>query len=356
MIFKPVTHYLSILLFLFSTQVSAQNIIARIDTGYANIKQIEVDAAFCRVEIGAISENGRVEFFGEISTEKKTKRVHSPYTFRHKVYGNKLKVWLEGRHRGSSINESRLMFKIPPQTNVKVRSSSGSIYAFGLSGDYTKLETRGGAIKAQYVNAKFAQFKSFSGNIKVENLNSQEVNFNSHSGYFKLIDAKANQINAKNHQGSQRWINVRASLDASCHQSTIRVIGGKGKLRLHSHQGTLRIYDYVGEVYARNYVGTIRLKNVHGTMDLQANSGSIIGEGVLFVNQSRLQSSSGYIKMKLKNKLNKLDYDLRSNSGSIKIGEDRHGKKYVNRNGNKTFVRAMSSSGNLFFGKYEEEK
>jgi len=356
MIFKPVTHSLSILLLLFSFKVSAQNIIARIDTGYANIKHIEVEAAFCRVEIGAISENGRVEFFGEINSEKKPKRVYSPYKFRHEVYGNRLKVWLQGRHRGSGINESRLMFKIPPQTSIKVRNSSGSIYAFGLSGNYAKLETRSGAIKAQYINAKFAQFKSFTGNIKVENLNSQEVSFNSHSGYFKLIDAKANRINAKSHQGSQRWINVRAELEASGHQSTIRVIGGKGKIKLKSHQGTLRVYDYVGEVYAHNYSGAIRLKNVHGKMDLQANSGSIIGEGVLFISQSRLQSSSGYIKMKLKNKLNKLDYDLRSSSGSVKIGEDRYGKKYIQRNGNKTLVRATSTSGNMFFGKYEEEK
>ncbi|OJJ20183.1 hypothetical protein BKI52_17065 [marine bacterium AO1-C] len=357
MIIKPVTHFLSILLLLFSFNVSAQNIIARIDTGYANIKQIEVNAGFCRVEIGAISENGRVEFFGEISSEKKPKvNHHSPYQFKHQVYGNTLKVWLQGRHRGSGFSESRLMFKVPPQTNIRVRNNSGSIYAFGLSGDYAKLETRSGSIKAQYINAKIAQFRSFSGYIKVENLNSQEVSFNSHSGSFRLTDAKAGHIQAKNHQGSQRWINVRAQIEASCHQSTIRVIGGKGKVMLNSHQGTLRVYDYVGEVYARNYSGSIRLKNVHGRMDLQANSGSIIGEGVLLMNQSRLQSSSGYIKMKLKNELNKLDYDLRSSSGSVKIGDDRYGKKYVVRNGNKTLVRANSSSGNMFFGKYDEEK
>ena len=355
MIFKPVTHYLTLLLVLFTFNLSAQNIIARVDTSFANIKHIEVRADFCKVDIGAISENGRVEFFGEISSEKKQYSRHSPYKFRYVVMGNKLKVWLEG-HKRSGLREKRIMFKVPPQTNVSVRNRSGSIYAFGLRGDFTKLETRNGSIKAQYINSRLAEFKSFSGSIKVENLNSAEVKFNSHSGSFKLTDAKVKKVIAKGHSGSQRWINVEGTIDVANHSSTIRVIGGKGNTRLKTHTGSIRVYDYVGNVYARNYTGPIRLKNVHGTFDLNCNSGPIIGEGVLFMNKSKLHSSHSYIKMKLKNELNKINYDLKSNHGSIRIGEDRFGKKCMLNRGGNIFVKATSGSGNMFFEKYEQEK
>lgn len=357
MIRKPVTYYLSVLFVLLGFNLSAQNIIARIDTSYANIKKVEVSAGFCRVEIGAISENGRVEFFGEISTDRKPNKItRSPYRFRHKIQGNLLKVWLEGKSRGSNLSESRLMFKVPPQTDIDVVSRSGKIYAFGLSGGYTNLKTHNGSIKAQYINSKVARFKSHSGDIKVENLNAEQVYFKSHSGYFKLTEAKAKKIEASNHMGGQRWTNIVAKLNASTHLSTIRVIKGKGEVRLKSHTGTLRVYDYVGMVNAQNFAGSIRLKNVHGKMNLQTNAGSIIGEGVLLINQSSLQTAAGYIKLKLKNELNKLDYDLRTGSGSVRIGENKHGKKYVTRNGNSTFLKAMSRSGSLSFGKYEEEK
>lgn len=355
MLLKPVTHYLILFLILFTSHLSAQNIIARVDTSFANIKYVDVRANFCQVDIGAISENGRVEFFGEISSEKKQYSKRSPYKFRYFVSGNRLKVWIEG-HKRSGLREKRLMFKVPPQTNVTVRNKAGSIYAFGLRGNYTKLETRTGSIKAQYINSRIAEFKSFTGYIKVENLNSSEVKFYSHSGSLKLTDAKVKKVTANGHSGSQRWINVVGNIEAANHMSTIRVIGGKGNTKLKSHSGTIRIYDYVGNVYARNYSGAIRLKNAHGAFDLNSNSGSIIGEGVLFTNKSQLHSSHSSIKMKLKNELNKINYNLQSNHGSIRIGQDRFAKKCVLNRGGNIFVKATSGHGSLFFDKYEEEK
>lgn len=343
-------------LWLYSFAGFAQHTITQIDTSYANIKKVEIKGGFCRVEVGAIANDGKVSFFGEISSGKKIKN-NLVYRFKHVVTGNVLKVWLEGSTiRKSFISQSRLMFKVPPKTSVVVNNRSGSIYAFGLRGDLAYLQTRSGSIRGEYIGASRIHLGSRSGSIRVESLVSDQIDIKNFSGETRITDVDAKIITGNSHSGSQRWLNIKGKLVSETHSATIRVIGGKGKVDLKNHIGTIRVYDFVGKVQARNSSGYLRLKNVHGALNLSTLSGSIVGDGILFMGASNLSSSSGYIKISMKNDPDKIGFDLRANSSDIKINEYNYGKRATLRKNNPIMVNAATQSGSQRYEEYEEEK
>ena len=347
----------------FSSQAQG-NVVAQVDTSYTGIKNVEIKARFCRVEVGAVNNTDKVSFFGEISGNQR----RGNYKFMHEKVGNTLKVWVEGKsgfNIGISItSKSKMMFKVPKGTSVVVENTSGSVFGTGLSGAITHLAANSGSVKAQNINSpkvyvkassgsvsaeningSDVDFKTSSGSLKAENINGKRVDFKTSSGGLRVENVNGQTVTALSSSGGQRWTNVGGEFTTRASSGGIRIQGIKGNANVRTSSGTIRIANITGDLKAKANSGGIRLNNVKGALSLEATSGSIAGEDILLTGNSNFQSSSGGIKMGLKNDLKKLDFDLKAGSGSLRIGSERSGKRFVLKNGNSIVVKGISRSG-----------
>lgn len=330
----------------FSSQAQG-NIVAQVDTSYAGIKNVEIRARFCRVEIGAVSNTDKVSFFGDITGNYSK----NDYKFKHEKVGNTLKVWLEGNRSikiniGFSVNsKSRLMFKIPKGTNVVVQNTSGSVYGVGLNGAITHLSTNSGSVKGANINSPKVYIKTSSGSIRAENVAGNNVEFKSSSGSIKVENVSGKTIVAQSSSGGQRWANVTGEFITQANSGGIRVAGAKGNTSLRTSSGSIRVANLQGNLKARASSGGLRLNNVQGALSLRSSSGGIKGEGILLTGSSDFESRSGGIRMNFKNDFNTLDFDLRAGSGSLRVAGERSGKRFLNKQGNKILITGISRSG-----------
>ena len=343
------------LLTFYSFTSQAQNIIAQVDTSYTGIKNLEVKARFCRVEVGAVSNTDKVAFFGEITGN----HGRGKYKFRHEKVGNTLKVWLEGKSsfsigiNVSVINRSRLLFKIPRGVNVVVENGSGSVRGYSLNGAITHLSAGSGSVKAENINSSKVYMKAGSGSVKGENIGGETLNFKTGSGSLRVENLSGKTITARTGSGGQRWSNVNGAFTTQAGSGGIKIDGNNGNVDVRTGSGTIRVANVKGNVKAKAGSGGIRLSNVQGMLHLTTRSGGISGDGILLTGNSEFQSSSGGIRIKLKNNLNQLDFDLKAGSGSLRVGRERSGKRLVLKNGNGILVTGTSRSGSqryLSFG------
>ncbi|OJJ20182.1 hypothetical protein BKI52_17060 [marine bacterium AO1-C] len=337
----------------YSFSAQAQNIMAQVDTSYTGIKNLEVRARFCRVEVGAVSNTDKVEFFGEITGNQGVGK----YKFMHQKEGNTLKVWLEGKSSFSIginiINRSRLMFKIPRGVNVVVENGSGSVRGYGLNGSITHLSAGSGSVKAENINSPKVYMKTGSGSMSGENIGGQDVEFKTGSGGLKIENVSGKTVTARTSSGSQRWANVNGEFATQAGSGGIKIDGIKGNLNVRTGSGTIRVANVKGNVKAKAGSGGIRLNNIQGMLSLTTRSGGISGDGVLLTGNSDFQSGSGGIRMKLKNDLKKLDFDLKAGSGGLRVGGERSGKRLVLRNGNGILITGTSRSGSQRYVSFE---
>lgn len=337
----------------FSSQAQG-NIIAQVDTSYTGIKNIEVRARFCRVEVGAVSNTNKVEFFGEISGNQE----QGHYKFMHQKTGNTLKVWIDGSSFKligiSAINRSRLMFKVPKGTNIVVENGSGSVKGVGLNGAITHLKANSGSVRGENIKSPKVYLRTSSGSVRGENIAGETVEIETSSGGIKLENVSGKIVKARSSSGGQRWANVTGEFITRANSGGIRVDGVKGNAELRTSSGTIRVANIEGHLKAKANSGGIRLNNVKGSLSLMSGSGSISGERVLLTGSSDFQSSSGGIRMKLKNDLKKLDFDLKAGSGGLRIGGQRSGKRFILRNGNNIVVKGISRSGSQKYISFNE--
>lgn len=338
----------------FSSQAQG-SVVAQIDTSYAGIKNVEIKARFCRVEIGAVDNTDKVSFFGEITGNYSK----GAYKFMHQKVGNTLKVWLDGKSFKigfSIISKSKLMFKIPKGTNVVVQNTSGSVYGVGLNGAITHLAANSGSIKAANINSPKVYIKTSSGSIKTENISGKNIEFKSSSGSIRAENVSGQTLIAQSSSGGQRWANITAEFTTQANSGGIRVTGVKGNTSLRTSSGSIKVSNLAGNLKAKASSGGVLLKNVQGALNVRASSGSIKGDEILLTGNSDFESRSGGIRMKLKNDLKKLDFDLRASSGSLRIGGQRSGKRFVLRNGNRILVTGISRSGSQRYVSFDEGK
>jgi DUF4097 and DUF4098 domain-containing protein YvlB len=328
----------------FSSQAQG-NIVAQVDTSYTGIKNVEIKARFCRVEIGAVSNTDKVSFFGDITGNYRK----NSYEFKHEKVGNTLKVWLEGkaslRIGFSVVSKSRLMFKIPKGTNVVVQNTSGSVYGVGLNGAITHLAANSGSVKGANLNSPKVYLKTNSGSIKAENVAGNNVEFKSSSGSIRVENVSGKTIVAQSSSGGQRWANVTGEFTTQANSGGIRVAGVKGNTNLRTSSGSIRVANLQGNLKARASSGGVRLNNIQGALSLRSSSGGIKGEGILLTGSSDFESRSGGIRMNFKNDFNTLDFDLRAGSGSLRVAGERSGKRFLNKQGNKILITGISRSG-----------
>lgn len=277
----------------YSVQAQKKKKYPKVDTMYAGIEKIEVNGRFCRVQIEIVENTDKVILQGEIRGFNRKDR----FEIMHEKLGTTLKVWIDDLSENSITlaTKSRLTFKMPAKVELDVKNTSGGIYAAGLKGPYHRLRTS-------------------SGMIKLQNVKAQELRLRTTSGGIRLQDIQAN---------------VKATSSA----------------------GMVKVTRLKGSLYTRTSAGGIRLKDIEGGLSLKSSAGAIIGEQVLLTENSDFRSSAGKIRMKFKNDLKELNFDLRSSAAKLYIGEERFKRRVVLSNGKNILVKGTSSAGSQ---KYEK--
>jgi len=227
----------------------------------------------------------------------------------HEIKGSELHVWVEKPLVSINILPSKrpqMIFRVPIETDVEVKNSSGSVSVEGLMSRQLRIEVSSGKLHIKDITSALHVISS-SGNIKIEDCNGNK------------------------------------SLRASSGQITVLDSNGDIKTKTSSGKQT---YEYIkGSITAESSSGKINISNQEGVLDLEASSGSLKGRDVHITGDSSFQTSSGTIDFDFTNSIiSEFSFDLKSTSGTIAVGRTRAEGSVVTGNG-KILIRAKSTSG-----------
>lgn len=292
------------------SHLKAQEITDRVNQTYEGVKNLEVKASFCEV-ILKVSPSDKVYLRGELEINIRglTGANEEDFKIRHQKEGETLRVWVERPERnwviGSMRIDGKIEISLPENLNVFVDNSSGSVLADGLKGGKVHLEASSGNVSAKNLKTN-PTLKTSSGGINAENI--------------------VGNVSCKSSSGSQHLKQINGDIVS---------VASSGRLVLENVKGS---------ILAETSSGAIRLVNVEGQLQLRASSGSIRGENVLLTGNSKFHTSSGAIRMDLRNQSKDLSYDLTASSGSLHVNDTRSGKRILIKEG-QTMITGVSSSG-----------
>lgn len=283
-----------------------EQFIVNAEFSYSGVKELDIKGIFCEVKIKAGGGNG-LSCSGDIKGSSKEK---DQFKIMHNQNGSTVKVWIEAPNNLENI-DGQLTFTVPKNVNLFVHNNSGNITVEGLKGDKFTLETSSGSISIKNIQTN-PHLSASSGNIKVLNLTGN-LDVKTSSGRQNLLDIKGNILTVAS-SGKTRINNIKGNINANCSS------------------------------------GGIYLENTSGSLKLRTSSGGIEGISVMLTGDSELQSSSGKIKIKLKNALKDLSFDLTSSSGLIFVWGKQYKKNYQKQDG-KILIKSVSSSGRQIYEK-----
>ncbi len=318
--------YLAIVAVLFSMNSCVINdlngqaniVIDQAEKKFDNIASIVVKGSFCKVNINSHSASN-IEFKGELKANKERDDV----TIEYKQNGSTLEVWIERPNSLRGSFNGFLNFKVPANTNIDVRNSSGSVNVTNIDQSIVKLVASSGSIYAENINSDLKATAS-SGSIKALNISGNLISTCS-SGSIKMENIKGNLISSTS-SGSQ-YIKMISS-----------------EVKSTSSSGSLNISNVKGNVSARASSGTIKLNNIKGALKLNTSSGGQYGEEIHLTGNSYFNSSSGSIKIGISNTAEELSFNLTASSGSLQA-KGSNGKKKLKIEKGDILIKGVSSSG-----------
>ncbi|UCB45969.1 MAG: DUF4097 family beta strand repeat protein [Spirochaetota bacterium] len=250
---------------------------------YSGIKELKVDGLFFKVDItgysGSIVE-GKIAIPQTLFKDKFVEVVHSKN-------GSVLEVQV--LHKKIAIprftDEAIIQIRVPMDTRVDLKTSSGKIEAEQIQTDEIRLESTSGKIQAEDLSATNVITKSTSGAIVINNCKGA-MGIKSTSGRISLREGTGN-ISANSTSGGQMYEGIMGNIDA---QST------SGKIIIHDQTGTLT---------------------------LEATSGALEGDDVHLKGDSSFTTSSGRISFDFVNDIDEFSFDLSSKSGMLNVGQSK---------------------------------
>lgn len=246
------------------------------DFRYDQVTRLEVEADTFAVEIRAT--RGR-------QIEMTVENYPDSYTVYHSMTGSTVEVWVE---RDFSLfsppHRGKLVFNVPADVDLSLEASTGDVFATGLAGGDVRIETS-------------------TGSISVEELTD--------GAYLR---ATTGRIDLRRSAGR---FTVRSST------GPISIVDVDGDLEVSSSTGSQSYEQIEGDIDARSTTGRIELDDTTGRVKLHSSTGRQTGEDVQLTGDSSFESTTGSIEIDLVNDLAALEFDLRSTTGSLQVGNDR---------------------------------
>lgn len=285
--------------------VSAQTILESKKFEAESIDKVELRGSFVNIWINSRS-GSTVSFDGEIEGPQ---RYKGDFEIKSELDGSTLKIWLERPKNVYGNIRGKWNIGLPAGTQLTVKNSSGNVKASGLSGDELSISCSSGNIEADNLTGNIT-LKASSGNITAFGFEGN-VNLKASSGNISISDVIGN-VDCKTSSGNITIKDLRKTFLTAMASS-----------------------------------GEIVLNEVEGKLSVKCSSGNIKGENIRLDGDSNFNTTSGNINIYTKNGTEDLSFDLSSNSGDLRVGNNRKAEdRLVIKRGN-ILVTARATSGNI---------
>ncbi|MEE8440719.1 MAG: DUF4097 family beta strand repeat-containing protein [Spirochaetia bacterium] len=267
------------------------------DFKYDGIREIEIVAATFAVDIQGTRSRS-------ISLE--VRNAPDNLQVLHSRSRDRLEIWVErkfsllGRpHRGE------LVLFVPRDAELRIRTSTGKVNIRNITGDRLSVDTTTGHITLEEITAA----------MRVE----------TSTGAVEILDS-AGRFDIRSTTG--RIELQRTTGDVVAESSTGR----------HSYR------EIIGDLVARSTTGRIEIDGMQGTLDLRTSTGAQDGRGIVLTGDSSFESSTGRITMDFDGRVEQLEFDLRSTTGSLRVGREESQRRLF-LGGTGFTIRGKSSTG-----------
>ncbi len=267
------------------------------DFEYDGIREIEIVAGTFAVDVQGT--RGR-------TTSLEVRNESSNFEVLHARSGDRLEIWVERKfsllnrpHRGE------LLLLVPGDAELQIRTSTGRVDVRNITSEQLSVDTTTGRITLEEISASM-YVETSTGAIEI--LDS--------AGRFD-ITSTTGEIELR-----------RATGDVVAESSTGH----------HSYQ------DLIGDLVARSTTGRIEIDGMQGTLDLRTSTGGQDGRGIVLTGDSSFESSTGRIKMDFAGSVEQLEFDLRSTTGSLRVGRE-ESQRQLYLGGTGFTIRGKSSTG-----------
>lgn len=191
---------------------------------------------------------------------------------------------------------------------------------------------------------------STSGGVEISSVNGSKLEVNTTSGGISVKEAEySGDVSIKSTSGDINIENIEcADLDTSSTSGECTIEVCKAAKYMHkSSSGSFEAKDIKTESINTNTTsGEIRISDAEtGDVKAESSSGSIKIELDKF-ESVECEATSGNIELKLPGNKDDYSYDLKSNTGSIRVGGDKCEKLYKNERSGKK-IEATATSGGI---------
>jgi hypothetical protein len=311
-------------------------VVREVKANYAGIKQINVDAIFCKVDIEK-SPNEEVYFQGKLLSDKDD----AAYQLVHEKVDTVYNISVKQPASGWTSHSGQISLYIPDGVTVKVNCTTGGFKVTGVNKANISVVTQAGSLEATNIQGS-VNLETVTGETKVSNLNGQ-LKTKSKAGA-QFIDNITGELSANSTDGDITVSKVKGSVRTESTTGN-HVIGQiEGDVNSKAVNGYIKISEVVGNVKVVTFAGNIKLFNTKGLVALNSTAGEQVGTRVLLTGNSSFKSTEGKIRMQIDNKTDEVTFVCKSTNSFIQVrGQSK--KKSLKFGKGKLIITSESTTG-----------
>ncbi|MFA8301200.1 MAG: DUF4097 domain-containing protein [Hyphomicrobiales bacterium] len=331
---------------------------------FSGITSINCDLPFLNIKLVGDETTKDVNINATIVGSYKTSRGrHQEIDIKFNTNSGLLSITLEGPKQwiNTRFEKAEIIINCPQDIEYSLNNINRDISIINTVGEKSRANSISGNIYCKDINGKGSlDVETSSGRVKVNNSN-KILYLNSISGDIYCNDIN-NDISATSISGRINIQNSKGSIDSESSSGNISISEAEGDIQCNSISGRIKLNNIdckfantnsiSGDIYLSNHNGNcdiesssgrIKLTNFHGQVNIETISGSIIGNELFLNGENSFSTHSGNTNVKLKNNIENVSLDAKSDFGSVQVGSFK-GKRIKRGEGN-TIIIGHSVSG-----------
>jgi len=264
------------------------------------------------------------------------------------VESGMLAVSYEGRADASYINmeaflesnsdrgQDIVFVTIGNTLKIKYQSGSGS-------SNTSNIRTKGHINLVGPEDVKIT-LASSSGTVNMTNISSPHTNLKVSSGNINLSNLKGD-LTLTGSSGRIKASGITGAVKCKISSGVVELSDVDGPVDFSSSSGRLNAKDIRGKVDVSLSSGSINLENIAELGNLSLSSGSIKAENAGLSPETKLNGSSGSIRIKTPTALNLYNFNLNAGSGSLRVGDVSKAKHLEINNYSQNTIKGNIGSG-----------
>lgn len=279
-------------------------LVQSIDQEFTGITSVEIESSFLDVNYQGIENAESVQLFGALESNKSGK-----YSIVYRVDQDKLIIEVERNGIGSGNSRGYLNLSGPVLMDFDLEAGSGNVQV------------------NQVISQEF-EFDGGSSNVELTNIHAPLIELELGSGRINASHLVGN-VDLEISSGNASISHLEGNIDAkgSSGKFTFNFIDGRVNSSLNSGNGVLNGVQEIGK--------------------LKISSGNYSVKDSYLGPNSEFEGSSGNFDIQTASDLNDFNFDMRSSSGNLRVGDSTSSGSLKIDNGSPYTVSGVVSSGNI---------